>query len=271
MRVGLLGCGSIGSAVAQAIADGRVPGTRLVGIADPVETEAARRAAALLECPLFSSLRPLLALRPDLVVEAASQEAVRGSAVAVLEAGVDLMIVSVGALADAELLARLEAAARLHARRLHVPSGAIGGIDIIKGAAVAGLDECRLTTTKPPAALADSPYFSRMGIDLGAIGAATVVYEGPASEAVQLFPQNVNVAATISLAGLGLEQTRVRLVADPSARRNIHEVYVRGAFGEATVRLENLPSPANPKSSYLTSLSVIATLQRLSRELQLGT
>jgi aspartate dehydrogenase len=161
--------------------------------------------------------------------------------------------------------------ARRHGRRIHVPSGAIGGVDIIKGAAVGGIEECRLTTTKLPKALAGAPYVREQGIDLDRIDKATLIYEGPASQAVRHFPQNVNVAATIGLAGIGLDRTTVRIVADPEAARNIHEVFVRGAFGEATIRLANLPSPANPKSSYLTSLSVIAALQSLSRECQLGT
>jgi aspartate dehydrogenase len=271
MRIGLIGCGSIGSAVAQAIADGRIPGVELIAIADVVETETAKRVAAAAGCPFFTDDRLLLELRPDLVVEAASQEAVRTWAGEVLESGADLLIVSVGALAAPEVFSRLTDLARRHGRRIHVPSGAIGGVDVIKGAAVGGIEECRLTTTKPPRALASAPYVREHRIDLEGIGKATLIYEGPASQAVCYFPQNVNVAATIGLAGIGLDKTTVRIVADPGAARNVHEVFVRGAFGEATIRLENMPSPANPKSSYLTSLSVIAALQSLSREFQLGT
>jgi aspartate dehydrogenase len=98
-----------------------------------------------------------------------------------------------------------------------------------------------------------------------------VVFEGTARQAVQAFPQNLNVAATISLAGLGLDRTMVRIIADPAATRNVHEVFVRGNFGEATVRLVNQPSLDNPKSSYLASLSVIATLRCVSQQFQLGT
>jgi len=271
MRVGFIGCGSIGSAGALAIAEGRVANAALAGIADAVESDLARKTAAAAHCPFMADARALLELHPDLVVEAASQDAVRAWGRAVLEAGADLMIVSVGALADAELLVALAGAAEKNGKRIYVPSGAIGGLDIIKSAAVGGLQECRLTTTKPPRALKGAAGLAEKGVDLDAIQAPTVVYEGPASQAVRLFPQNVNVAAAISLAGIGLERTVVRLVADPGAARNVHEVFVRGAFGEATIRLENLPSPSNPRSSYLASLSVIAALQQICRPFQIGT
>jgi len=270
MRLGLIGCGTIGGAVAAAVLEGKLPGTDLIGIVDLVESEAALKLSTRAGCPFWTEITPLLSLRPDLIVEAASQAAARAFAPTVLGAGIDLMIVSAGALSDAKLLAKLDAAASLRGARVHVPSGAIGGVDIIRAAAVAGLDECMLTTTKPPQALAGAPCISAMGIELEAITEAQVIYEGAAAEAVRLFPQNVNVAATISLAGIGLQRTVVRIVADPAATRNTHEIFLRGAFGEATVRLVNLPSPGNPKSSYLASLSVIAALQRISRPLQLG-
>jgi aspartate dehydrogenase len=270
MRVGLIGCGAIGRYIALALAKGKMPEMELVGIFDIVETESIIRTAEALECPFTTNVNRLIDWRPDLVVEAASQSAVHSFSVPILEAGMDLLVISVGALADPELLDRLTDLARRQNRRIYVPSGAIGGIDIVKGAAVGGLDECRITTTKPPKALAGVPYVEEKGINLGDIAKPTVLYEGPAAEAVRLFPQNVNVAATISLAGLGVEKTVVRILADPSATQNMHEVFLRGAFGEATIRLTNHPNPLNPKSSYLTSLSVIATLQRIAQRFQLG-
>lgn len=271
MKVGLIGCGAIGTTVALAIAEGRIPGVEPLGIADPAAPDAAKSAAAAAGCPLLADDRDLLELRPDLVVEAASQEVVRRRAREVLESGADLLIVSVGALADPALLGQLLSAARRRGRRIYVPSGAVGGMDIIKAAAAGGIVEVRLTTTKPAQSLAGAPWVRERGVELGALRTATVIYEGPACEAVLLFPQNVNVAAAIALAGIGLEKTTVRIVADPAAARNVHEIFVRGAFGEAAIRLANLPNPANPRSSYLAGLSVIATLRELGGTLRIGT
>jgi aspartate dehydrogenase len=271
MRLGLIGCGSIGSAVVKAIASGCLPGLELAGIAGLGGIEGATRLAKSANCPFYADVPSLLNIKPDLVVEAASADAVRSFATSIFESGADLMIVSVGALADSEFFGRLIERAREKSRRLYIPSGAIGGLDIIKAAVFGGLDECRLTTTKPPKALTGAPYLRQQGISLDAIGEAKVVFEGTAREAVRAFPQNLNVAATISLAGLGLDRTMVRIIADPAATRNVHEVFVRGNFGEATVRLVNQPSLDNPKSSYLASLSVIATLRCVSQQFQLGT
>jgi aspartate dehydrogenase len=264
MRLGLIGCGSIGSAVVKAIVNGCLPGFELVGI---VGSEAATTAS----CPFFTEVPSLLETKPYLVLETASADAVRSYATDIFECGADLMIVSVGALADADFFGRLIAQSEKKGRRLYVPSGAIGGLDIIKAAVFGGLDECTLTTTKPPQALSGAPYVLQQGIDLETIREPIVIFEGTARQAVCSFPQNVNVAATISLAGLGLDRTTVRIIADPAATRNVHEVFVRWNFGEATIRLVNRPSLENPKSSSLTSLSVIATLQSVSRQFQLGT
>jgi len=271
MRLGLIGCGSIGSTVARAIARGAVPDVRLIGLADPVSPQAAGRVAETTRCPVCPDVTSLLELRPAIVLEAASADAVRAYAGPVFDSGADLIVVSVGAFADAGFFRGLMEHARKKGRRLLIPSGAIGGLDIIKAAAVGGLEECRLTTTKPPAALNAVPYIREHGIDLAGIRQATVVFEGTAAEAARHFPQNLNVAVTISLAGLGLERTTVRVVADPGATRNTHEVFVRGTFGEATVRLVNIPSRKNPRSSSLASYSVIATLNSISRQFQLGT
>jgi aspartate dehydrogenase len=271
MRLGLIGCGSIGSAVVKAIARGDLPGLELAGVTDLAGIDAAAKLAATVDCPFFAGVPALLSTKPDLVLEAASADAVRSFAADIFDCGADLMLVSVGALADAEFFGRLIDQAKQQGRRIYVPSGAIGGLDIIKAAVSGGLDECRLTTTKSPRALNGAPYLIERGIDLETIREATVIFEGNAAQAVRFFPQNLNVAATISLAGLGLDRTTVRIIADPAATRNVHEVFVRGNFGEATIRLVNQPNLDNPKSSYMATLSVIATLQCVSRQFQLGT
>src|SRR5579859_1265320 len=159
MRLGLIGCGSIGGAVVKAIASGCLPGFELAGI---VGSEAATTTS----CPFFADVPSLLNIKQDLVLETASADAVRTFATDIFECGADLMIVSVGALADADFFGRLIAQAEKKGRRLYVPSGAIGGLDIIKAAVVGGLEECRLTTTKPPESLRGAPYVRQQGIDL---------------------------------------------------------------------------------------------------------
>ena len=189
MRLGLIGCGSIGGAVVKAITAGCLPGLELVGIADPLGTDAAATVAAAVNCPFFTAVPSLLDLQPDLVLEAASADAVRSFAIDIFECGADLMIVSVGALADAEFFGRLIELAKQMNRRLHIPSGAIGGLDIIKAAVFGGLEECRLTTTKPPRALSGVPYVHQQGLHLENIRQPTMIFEGTASQAVLLFPQ----------------------------------------------------------------------------------
>lgn len=207
----------------------------------------------------------------DLVVESASQSAVSFIVPQALEAGCDVMILSVGALADKELREKLFELARKNNCKLYFPSGAVVGIDGLNSASSAGISSVTLTTRKPPSGLAGAPHIAALGIDLGKIEKETLLFEGPASEAVKAFPANVNVAATISLAGIGFEKTMVRVIADPSLSRNVHEIAVEGEFGKFTTRVENRPSPENPKTSYLAALSAISTLKKVLNPVQIGT
>lgn len=256
MRVLVLGCGSIGAAVAHA-AD-RMDGVTGLVLVDAVPRAAERLAATLTRAHAATSVDEGLAVC-DLVVECASQEAVAAHAERALLAGKDVVLLSVGALGDDVLRARLEAAARKTKRRVHVPSGAVAGVDGLRAAAEAEVWEVVLTTSKPPAGL---------GV---AVDAPTVVFEGPAREAVKRYPKNVNVAATLALAGVGFDRTRVRIVADPALARNLHRVEVRGAFGEMTITVANEAFPENPKTSWLAALSAIALLRRLVAPISVGT
>jgi aspartate dehydrogenase len=255
LRIGVLGAGAIAGHLLEAIARGEAGAVEVVAVAGRPGGEE----------PL-----DLLHHRPDLVVEAASGAALREHGPALLAGGADLLAMSVGALVDPAFAACLTAAAARVGRRVHVPSGAIGGLDALQAARVAGLDEVILTTSKPPAALAGAPYFSHHSVDLVGLREPTLLYEGPADEAVGHFPANVNVAAAVSLAGIGPRATVVRVVADPGLRRNVHELVARGAFGELRLRLENLPSPTNPRTSLLACLSAVALLRRLGEPLYLG-
>ncbi|MEM2250417.1 MAG: aspartate dehydrogenase, partial [Candidatus Bathyarchaeia archaeon] len=203
-----------------------------------------------------------------LVVEAASQEAVKAFAVDVLKAGKDLMIMSVGALVDSGVLSEISRTARENGGKVYIPSGAVAGLDGLKASAIGKIESVTLTTRKPVEGLMDNPYF--MEKTGGKVEKPTLVYEGPAREACRLFPANVNVAATLSLAGIGAEKTVVRVVADPTISRNIHEIEVKGDFGELRVHVENVPSAENPKTSFLAALSAIATLKRLTEPIVVG-
>lgn len=206
-----------------------------------------------------TKLTELLAARPDLVVECASHAAVDAHAVPVLEAGFDLLVVSIGALSDNRLREKLFGAAARTKGRLFLAAGAIAGIDGLNAAKYGGLSRVTLRSRKPPLSWGGAPGVE--GIDLKSIGKATAIFSGSAGEAARLFPKNANVAATVALAGLGFERTEVELIADPEAPGNVHELEAQGAFGRFKIALENVPSPDNPKTSALTAMSIIRLIE----------
>ncbi len=206
-----------------------------------------------------------------LVIEAASQLAVEQYSLDVLRSGKNLMVMSVGAFADEKLLKEVRNAAEQNGRRIYIPSGAVLGIDGIKAAELGEIKEATLTTRKPPAALAYSTYLKEHGIKLRGLKKPRVVFEGTARKAVVAFPRSVNVAATLGLAGIGLDKTKVRIVADPKLRYNVHEIRVRGKAGEFFTEARNIQFPDSPKTSYLAALSAIRTLRNLSESIRIGT
>lgn len=257
MRVALLGCGNVGRIIAKAIKEGEVD-HELVGVFDIDEDRAKRLSNEFGGKVIIAGNVDELIMKVDLVVEAASQRAVQEHALSILEGGKDIMILSVGALVDEDFLEEVKDRARKNNSKVYIPSGAVIGLDGINSAKQSDIGSVSLTTTKRPGVLGTTK------------NKKTVLYDGPAREAVKRFPENINVAATISLAGVGFDETRVRVVADPDIKRNIHEIHVVGGFGEFKVTVENVPSPQNPKTSYLAALSAIATLKRISNPLQIG-
>jgi aspartate dehydrogenase len=256
-RVGIIGCGTIGSQLALAIDAGQVRNAALVSLFDIVKGSAQSLRSRLTSAPrAYDDFDSFMSQECDIVVETASQEAAKRFAKPVLDAGRDLLLMSVGALADGQLLASLQSSRG----RIYIPTGAIAGIDAIR-AVKHLLDSVTLTTTKAPKALAGAPFFETSDIKLDAIGEKTVIYEGPAADAVKKFPANVNVAAVLSLAGIGFEKTRVRIVADPAFTTNQHEIAATGSFGTFHFTVNNVPSPGNPKTSYLAVLSAIECLR----------
>jgi aspartate dehydrogenase len=273
-KVGLIGCGAIGTVLAEAVDSGRAGETRLTAVFDVVPESVERLVKHLKHRPngYLDFERFLKESEADIVVEAASQQAVKLYAEQVVKAGKSIMIMSVGALLDESLRARIEAAAKAAGCRVIVPSGAIGGVDAVKAARLGGLERVTLTTRKKPDSLRYSPIFQKAVKDPDNMKGPVVVFEGAAEEAVKAFPANVNVSAVLSLAGVGGAKTVVRIVADPAVTRNIHEIEAEGGFGRLTVRLENIPHPNNPKTSYLAVLSAIETLRSTtSKDIRVGT
>ena len=270
--IAVFGCGTIGTEIARAVADGTIR-SELQCVYDR-NPEKAERVRALFD----EDDRPAAATEPsdlfaaDIVVEAAGAGAVDAIAVDALSAGCDCMVLSAGALADATLRADVFEAAESGAGRLYVPSGAIAGLDAVKAAALTGeLESVSLTTTKPPAGLDGAPYIEREGIALDGIDAPTTVFEGSATEAAVGFPSNINVAMALSLAGIGPEKTTVRIVADPDEENNVHEIRATGGMGTIETAVRNVPSPTNPKTSYLAAVSAIEKLRSLEASVGVGT
>ncbi len=258
ISVGIVGMGVIGTQIAKAIANG-IPGIALAGVS--VRTAATAGAFPVL------SLDELIR-RSDLVVEAATQAALLEFGPAVIKAGTHLMVLSVGALVGVlDEWARL---AETHGGRIMIPSGAIAGLDGVKVAREGAISSVTMETRKPPRGLAGAPYIEQHRIDLDAIREETLIFEGPATDAVKAFPANVNVVAALALAGLGPTRTRIKLFAVPGQERNQHRITVEGEFGRLRIEIENVPSE-NPRTGKLSYLSAIAMLRELGAVVRIGT
>ncbi len=269
LKIGVIGCGAIGAQICRAI-DSRSINAKLAAIYDRSTQHCEKLQGSLRSKPAITTPAELIK-KVDIVVECASQAAVREHGLLVLESGKDLMVMSVGALMDEKLLENLVRAARKNDCKIYVPSGAIAGIDGLKSSSIASIDRVVLSTTKNPKGLEGAPFIIEKNIDLYSFHEKTMIFEGNAKEAVRAFPANVNVAASLSLAGIGSEETQVKVFVDPEASRNIHEITVEGDFGNFTCRIENVPSPDNPRTSLLAALSAIATLKKTTEPLQIGT
>jgi aspartate dehydrogenase len=270
MKIALLGGGTIARLVLERAAAGFLPGVSIVGV---IGRQAASRAADLARefaVPYLVGVEGVLERRPDAVIEAASHEAVRQHLVALLRGGISVVVLSAGALADRSLHEAAEAAARTGGARLLVPSGGIGGLDALNAACIAGVDEVSIQVAKPPAAWKGIPYVERLGVRLDSLESARVLFEGSAREGVPHFPQNVNIAAVLSLAGIGMDRTRLRVVADPALKLNTHTIRVSGRTGRFTVVLENVPTPENPKTSWLACCSAVDALRALAAPARYG-
>jgi aspartate dehydrogenase len=266
--IGLMGCGTIGTHLAMAIDSGRVANASLTGLFDIVDGNARALKTRLKSTPqVYDNFDRFVDSNADIIIEAASQQAVKNFAKRIIESGKDLMVMSVGALADTLFLAELLQLTPIRngQSKIYVPSGAIAGIDAIRSVRHIA-DSISITTKKSPKALAGAPFFTTRNVSLDNITKVTEIYEGSAVEAVKLFPANVNVAAVLSLAGIGVEKTMVRILADPEATTNQHEIVATGSFGEIKISVNNVTAPGNPKTSFLAVLSAIECLRSICED-----
>ncbi len=265
LRVGLIGFGAIGRRLAEAIVAGDAGRCELSAVLVRMPEKIPPEARADLGCPVTNDAADFLATRLDLVVEVAGHDALKSYAEDVLRQGKDLLLISVGAFADAGFQERVWRAAHDHGRRVYVATGAIAGLDAISAGAVGGLERVTHSIRKPPRGLLDP----EQAAEVERSGEPRELYSGPAREAALRFPENVNVAAAISLAGLGLDRTTVRVVADPTVERNTHEVEAHGEFGDVKIVLRNIPTE-NPKTGRLTAMSMIKALRNLTAPVVVG-
>lgn len=262
--IGIVGCGAIGKALVHAVQNGALS-VRIAGVTSRTESAARKFLSGFDPPPHYLSLADLVAAS-DMVVEAAGGAVVGSLAPRVFAAGKELMVISVGALLDhPEIIEQ----SRRTGCRLYVPSGAIAGLDGIKSAVMGAITHVTHTTRKPPAGLEGAPFLVERGISLVGLKEEREIFAGSAREACRGFPANVNVTAAVSLAGIGPDQTRVKIFAVPGLLRNCHDIDVEGEFGKLHVHIENVPSE-NPKTGKLTALSIIRAVQDAVDPVRIG-
>ncbi len=238
-RIGVIGCGTIGTIIAKAAEKRLIKCDELILFDHRIDRAKALESLSI-PTVVVESLEEMIRLRPNVIVEAASQQAVKDYIDRILLEDIDVVVMSVGALLSLDI----------RADRIHVPSGAIGGLDAVSTAALAGIEEATLTTRKNPIAL-DMKNLEE-----------EIIFEGTPQEAVNSFPREMNVAATLSLA-MKARPLRVRMISDPKVMRNIHEIEIKWKLGELFLRFANDPHPDNAKTSALAAWSAIKTLSDL--------
>jgi aspartate dehydrogenase len=266
LKVALAGFGAIGGALARRL-DRGIAGLRLAAISARNLEKARDRADDDLAHPVPVLPPEALPDHADVVVECAPATAFRTIAEPALRAGRILMPVSVGALLEHADLIEL---ARTNGARIVVQTGALLGLDAVRAAAEGEIHSVRMITRKPPGGLAGAPHLERHGIRVEGLSEPLKVFEGTAREGARGFPANVNVAAALSLAGIGPDRTRLEIWADPGVTRNTHRIVVEADSARFEMQIENVPSEENPRTGKITALSVIAALRGLVASLKIG-
>ncbi|MBO0753741.1 MAG: aspartate dehydrogenase [Bradyrhizobiaceae bacterium] len=264
-RVAVAGLGAIGRVVAQRLADGTAGVTLACAASGDLARAEAWLGEAGISCPL---VRPEEFPRyADLAVECAPADALESICTPMLAAGKRVMVLSAGALLPRPHLIDL---ARRHGGGIIVPTGGLLGLDAVAAAAEGVVHSVRMTTRKPPRGLAGAPWLIKNGISVDGLKEARRVFAGTAREAAAGFPENVNVAAALSLAGIGPDRTTIEIWADPAVVRNCHFIEVDAEAARFSFSIENVPSE-NPRTGRIVALSVIAALRKLDAPLRVGT
>ena len=268
-RVGIIGYGSIGKEIIAATSRNEIPNARIVALFDKESTVFNKVDYDNGELNLFSDFDEFynsdIYSNIDIIMECASKGAIKEYGKKIIDSKKDLIVLSVGAFSDEKYLIELQNLSNLNNTKILIPSGAIAGLDSIRSVKKY-LNTLTIVTTKNPKSLIGAPYFKTSKIRIDEILKETVLFEGNAVDAIELFPANVNVAVSVALAGIGLVKTQVKIVADPTLSVNKHEIVGEGTFGKIQIVVQNIPSPSNPRTSYLASLSAIECLRGLCNE-----
>lgn len=267
LKVGIIGCGVIGSEIANACVTLLRDETELTALCDIDRKKSEGLSRAVKKDIIVDSMEEVFN-KSDLIIEAASSKISETVVTKAVEESKDVMIMSVGGLVKSGGL--LEEAKKRNIM-VYLPSGALSGIDGLKAARLSRIEKVTLTTRKPIRGLEGAPYLKEKNIDINAIKEERVLFKGSPFEAIKGFPKNINVATILSLAGIGPEKTVVQIITSPQYTKNVHEVEITGDFGRITTKTENVPSRKNPKTSELAILSAIATLKGIVESVRMGT
>jgi aspartate dehydrogenase len=270
LGIGIVGCGAIGSSLAKTIVKDFKEEARLVALYDIDINKSCDLSVMVSGGPdlAVSGLGQLIN-QSELVIEASSARSSWQIAKKVLIKQRNIMIMSVGGIVSH--FKELNDLAKKYKTKVYFPSGAISGIDAVKAVKPGGIKKVILTTRKNPISFKDVDYIKRKGIRLDKIKKDTLLFFGSAKEAIKFFPQNINVAGLLSIAGIGQNKTKVKIVASPKTKKNIHEIYIESRAARISTRTENILHPDNPKTSYLAVLSAIATLRQILEPVKIGT
>jgi len=266
--IGIVGCGAIGSSLAKIVVRDFSKVARLSALYD-INLKKARDLSRRLSRKAAVGKLNQLIKNSDLVIEAASAKVSADIAYAALNSRRDVMVMSVGGLVGK--VDKIKSLALNMGRKVYIPSGAISGIDAVKAARMGRIRKATLTTTKNPLAFKGVKYVEERFGKLGGIRKDLVLFSGPAQKAVKYFPQNINVAAVLSLAGIGAAKTIVKIIASPVVKKNIHEISIIADAGDIFTRTENILHPDNPKTSFLAVLSAKAVLKQILEPVKIGT